>query len=261
MAERLTLNVEGMDCPSCTSKIEGAVCGMPGVDNVSLNYASQKLKLDLAANGDADHIKNVIEKLGYKVKENAGQAPLQRWWQTGKGRLVIAAGLILAFATALSFLLPAYANYVFAVGALFALLPLARKALSSALVGQPFSIETLVTIAVIGAIIIGESAEAAVVVFLFLIGELLEMVAAAKARSSVQALANLVPKSAFLLRGALVTEVEADSLKVGDIIEVRPGGRIPADGTITEGDTSIDEAAITGELLDIAGDQPHPANG
>jgi Cd2+/Zn2+-exporting ATPase len=248
MAENLELNVEGMDCPSCTSKIEGAVCALPGVSNVSLNYTSQKLKLELGEGGDAAHVRRTIQKLGYKLRDEAPAVP-KRWWQTGKGQLVIAAGSILAVATVLSVLMPGYAGYVFAAGALLALMPLAKKAVSSALVGQPFTIETLVTIAVIGAIVIGEAAEASVVVFLFLIGELLEAVAASKARASVSALADLVPKSAFLVQGDKVVEVEADTLALGDIIEVRPGGRIPADGTLTMGETAIDEAAITGESM------------
>jgi len=248
MAEQLELNVEGMDCPSCTSKIEGAVCALPGVGKVSLNYTSQKLKLEIGEGGDAAQVRRTIQKLGYKLRDEAPEVP-KRWWQTAKGRLVIVAGSILALATLLSELMPDFAGIVFAAGALLALAPLARKALSSALVGQPFSIETLVTIAVIGAIVIGEAAEASVVVFLFLIGELLEAVAASKARASVSALADLVPKSAFLVQGEVVVEVEADRLAVGDIIEIRPGGRVPADGILTMGETAIDEAAITGESM------------
>jgi len=249
MAELITLNVEGMDCPSCASKIEGAVCELPGVEKVSLNYTSQKLKLELGEGGDTAHIRTTIQKLGYNVRQNVAPAAPKPWYETGKGRLVIAAGAILAVATVLSFIMPAYAGYVFAGGALLALGPLARKAFSAARVGQPFSIEMLVTIAVVGAILIGESAEAAVVVFLFLVGELLESVAAAKARSSVTALANLVPTSALLVEGNDVLEVEADTLALGDIVEVRPGGRVPADGTLTMGETAIDEAAITGESM------------
>lgn len=249
MAEHLTLNVVGMDCPSCTNKIEGAVCALPGVGKVSLNYATQKLKLEIGEGGDAASVKEVIRKLGYKVRENAATEAPKRWFETGKGRLVIAAGAILAVATVLSVLVPAYAGYVFAAGALLALVPLAKKAFSSTLVGQPFTIETLVVIAVVGAILIGESAEASVVVFLFLIGELLESAAAAKARASVSALADLVPKSAFLVKGSSVVEVEASALSHGDIIEVRPGGRVPADGTLTMGESAIDEAAITGESI------------
>ena len=251
-AKETELVIDGMDCASCVNKIEGVVCKLPGVENVSLNYTNQKLKFDLGNGADGtDHVVRAIEKLGYKVVQpQAGTTPsVTHWWQTGKGRLVLFAGAVLALAAVLSLVLPAYADYVYAFAALVALVPLAKKAVMGALSGQPFTIETLVTIAVIGAIVIGEAPEAAVVVFLFLIGELLEMVAAAKARGSVQALADLVPKSAFLVVGEDTREVAADSLKPGDVVEVRPGGRVPADGVIVKGETSIDEAAVTGESM------------
>ncbi|MCF6301604.1 MAG: cadmium-translocating P-type ATPase [Devosiaceae bacterium] len=252
MADTKTLQIDGMDCPSCTSKIEGVVCAIPGVENVQLNYTNQKLKFNFADGSmDATSVIKAVERLGYKVNQPGEKDRPENlsWWQTGKGRLVIISGALLALAVVLSFVLPAYSGYVFAFAALLALFPLARKAFMSAISGQPFTIETLVTIAVIGAIFIDESAEAAVVVFLFLIGELLEMMAAAKARKSVQALADLVPKSAFLVTENGTREVSADSLEVGDIIEVRPGGRVPADATISQGETSIDEAAVTGESM------------
>jgi len=252
MTNTVTLKVEGMDCPSCTGKIERAVCAIPGVDNVQLSYTSQRLRLDVADSmAGADAVARVVEKLGYRVSP-AGDAPEVAdlsWWQTAKGRLVIAAGALLGGAGILSFAVPGYAFYMFAAAALVALAPLARKALLGAAAGQPFSIETLVTIAVIGAIIIGEAAEAAVVVFLFSIGELLEMLAAAKARKSVRALADLVPKTAFLVSDSGVVEVAADTLAIGDLVEIRPGGRIPADGVITHGETSIDESTVTGESI------------
>ncbi len=252
MSDTTTLLIDGMDCPSCTSKIEGAVCKIPGIENVNLNYNTQKIKFELTANnGDASPVINTIEKLGYKVSVPNDKAPPVElsWWQTGKGKLVIVAGILLAVAAVLSYVLPAYSGYVFAFAALLALVPMARKALLSTFVGQPFTIEMLVTIAVVGAIFIDEAAEASVVVFLFLIGELLEMMAAAKARRSVQALADLVPKSAFLVTSHGTREVAADRLAIGDIIEVRPGGRVPADGIISQGQTSIDEAAVTGESM------------
>ncbi len=252
MAERQILKVDGMDCASCTAKIEGVVCQIPGVKNVSLNFTSQKLKFEIdAAANDTGQVQKAIEGLGYKVKPVDQKTPEVEldWWQTGKGRLVLFAGGLLAIAWTLSFTIAQYADYVFTFAALAALAPLARKAFLSARAGQPFSIETLVTIAVVGAIFIDQSAEASVVVFFFLIGELLEMVAAAKARRSVQALADLVPKSAFLVTKTGTREVLAEDLSPGDLIEVRPGGRIPADGVIAEGQTSIDEAAITGESM------------
>jgi len=252
MTNRLTLRVEGMDCPSCTRKIEGAVCAISGVDNVSLNYSSQRLSLDLdESTTDAGAVTKAVEKLGYKIAspEQKSAATDQQWWQTGKGRLVLISGALLSLATLFLLILPDYAAYVFSIAALLALMPIARKAVMGTLAGQPFSIETLVTIAVIGAIAIDQAAEASVVVFLFLIGEMLEMLAAAKARRSVQALADLIPKEAFIVTEAGVREVAADTLNVGDIVEVRPGGRIPADGILTDGESEVDEASITGESI------------
>jgi len=116
MAEPITLNIEGMDCPSCTRKIESAVCGLPSVRIVSLNHTSQKL--ELGEGGDAAHIRKTTQKLGYKVRESTPPVAPKRWYETGKGRLVIAAGSIWAVATVLSFIMPAYASYAFAGGAL-----------------------------------------------------------------------------------------------------------------------------------------------
>ena len=250
MKDTTTLTIEGMDCPSCTSKIEGAVCQIPGVQNVRLNYTNQKLHFE-GADEASQAVKQAVERLGYKVRSPGHEAASasQEWWQTGKGGMVILTGAMLGLAFLLSFILPRFADYVFLIAALVALVPLVRKAWAGALAGQPFTIETLVSLAVVGAIGLGEIAEAAVVVFFFLVGELLEMVAAGKARKSVQALADLVPKTAFLVEDGEAREVDAAQLTVGDLIEVRPGDRVPADGVITEGNTAVDLSAVTGESV------------
>src|SRR5699024_7780195 len=105
----------------------------------------------------------------------------------------------------------------------------------------------------LGALIIGEAEEAAAVVFLFSVGELLESVAAGRARAGIRALASLVPKSAVLLdpEGGQ-RDVPGATLCVNDQVLVRPGDRVPADGVITHGTSSLDEAPITGESIPVA---------
>jgi Cd2+/Zn2+-exporting ATPase len=125
--------------------------------------------------------------------------------------------------------------------------PIARRAIMAALAGTPFSIEMLMTIAAVGAVIIQASEEAAAVVFLFLVGELLEGVAAGKARASIQSLTALAPKTALLEENGQTREVGVDSLSIGAIILVRPGERLPADGVIIAGESAINEAPVTGE--------------
>jgi Cd2+/Zn2+-exporting ATPase len=132
---------------------------------------------------------------------------------------------------------------------LIGLVPIARRALMAALAGTPFSIEMLMTIAAVGAVAIGASEEAATVVFLFLIGEILEGVAAARARSSIQGLASMVPKTVLLERNGETAEVPAERLAIGSIIRVRPGDRIGTDGEIVDGESAIDEAPVTGESM------------
>lgn len=171
------------------------------------------------------------------------------WWTSSKARLTIACGIALGVAYLLAKFYPAVEPWAYVVAMAVGLIPIARRAVVAALNGMPFTIETLMTVAAVGAVVIHAGEEAAAVVFLFLVGELLEGVAAGRARASIKALAALVPKTAFVEDGGKVTEVSADGLAVGATILVRPGDRVPADGIILLGETSIDEAPVTGESV------------
>ncbi|MEI2301221.1 heavy metal translocating P-type ATPase [Ensifer sp. MJa1] len=173
------------------------------------------------------------------------------WWKSGKGKLTIASGLALVAAYGVGNMIPATEPWIFTLAMLVGLLPIARRALVAATMGTPFSIEMLMTIAAVGAVFIGATEEAAMVVLLFLVGELLEGVAAGKARASIQSLTALVPKSAFVERDGRLDEVPAETLSVGAIILVRPGDRIPADGLVLSGESAVDEAPVTGESMPV----------
>ena len=114
------------------------------------------------------------------------------WWRQAKGRLAIASGALVALAYLVSVLAPGWHDPLFITASLIAAAPVARRAIVSALAGAPFTIEMLMTIAVAGALVIGAAEEAAIVVFLFCVGEVLEGVAAEKARSGIRSLAALV---------------------------------------------------------------------
>ncbi len=159
------------------------------------------------------------------------------------------AGAALVVAYVIGHLVPSIQLYAFAIAMLVGLVPIARRAIMAALAGTPFSIEMLMTIAAVGALAINATEEAAAVVFLFLVGELLEGVAAGKARDSIKSLAALVPKTALLEEAGKTSEVPAESLEIGAIILVRPGDRISADGVIVSGESAINEAPVTGESV------------
>jgi len=171
------------------------------------------------------------------------------WWRSQRGLLTVSCGLALVVAYVMGQLVPQTGHWAFVLAMAVGLVPIARRAFVAARFGTPFSIEMLMTIAAVGAVIIGATEEAAMVVFLFLVGELLEGVAAGRARASIQGLTKLVPKTALLERDGRTEEVQAETLAVGSIILIRPGDRVPADGEILSGESAIDEAPVTGESV------------
>ncbi len=176
----------------------------------------------------------------------------KRWYKTAKGRLVILTGLLLGAAWAVEALFPGPIGYwAFVAACVIGVAPVARRALAAARVAQFFTIESLMTIAALGALFIGAAEEAALVVFLFAVGEVLEGVAANKARDGIRALANLVPKTALLIEADKTREVTAQSLQVGQIVLARPGDRIPADGEIVDGRSGVDDSPVTGESMPV----------
>ena len=261
-------HIEGMDCASCVGKIETALSRMPDVSDIQLNFATEKLELTLAPDGATQFVdvEKTIKRLGFGISattyestalnsNSSSQSAVeqQRWWQSRKGKQVVGLGILMGVAYALSLLFPDYGLWFFAVAVIVGVFPFVRKAFALAMTGTPFSIEMLMSVAAIGALIIGEPEEAAAVVFLFSVGELLESVAADRARAGIRALASLVPKTAILLdaQGGQ-RDVPADSLQIDDLILVRPGDKVSADGVIVQGASSLDDSPVTGESIPVA---------
>ncbi|WP_020179898.1 heavy metal translocating P-type ATPase [Methylopila sp. M107] len=262
-ASALKLRIEGMDCGSCAAKIETAMRRLPGVAEVEVSVAASSMSITVDEDRTTrEAIRAKVDSLGFKaIDPAAGPAAVHdhtaaeaSWWSTAKGRLVLTSGALLAGAWGVSWLEPQWAAWPYVVAAIVALVPVARRAVAGALNGTPFSIETLMAVAAIGAIAIGEAPEAATVVFLFAVGELLEGVAASRARAGVKALVDLIPRTARRIRGDEVETVAAQDLAVGDLVLVRPGDRIPSDGTVADGTSEVNEAPITGESRPVLKD-------
>jgi len=256
-----------MDCASCADKIDTAVRRIDGVRDVSVSVTGGSMTVTHGEADPAIAIIRQVNKLGYGARaadmglDGSGnnahadhdshlhehRDPGQAWWQSKRAMLTIASGLALVAAYIVGKIAPEAEYWAFLAALLVGLVPIARRAVMAALAGTPFSIETLMTIAAVGAVLIGATEEAAMVALLFLVGELLEGVAASRARASIQGLTNLIPRTALVERSGQTVEVQAESLAVGDVIIVRPGDRIPADGEIVEGSSEIDEAPVTGE--------------
>ena len=274
----LTYFVDGMDCASCVQRVEGMVDRLPGTGEVRTSFGRQTLELQL---DETQTPRTILEQhlraLGYvptlqvgptsaaaqaqvggETLHSAaadhlheGAAPDLPWYRTGQGRLVVLSGALLLAAYLFGFVAPAFSVFGYVAATLMGVWPLAKRAVASARFGEPFSINMLVTLAALGALLIGEAAEGAVVVFFFAVGELLEGVAAGRARAGIRSLAALVPRTALLVGEQGVHEVRAGSLKIGQTIQIGPGARVPADGRIVAGTSSLDDSPVTGESVPV----------
>lgn len=278
--------IGGMDCASCAAKIDTAVRRIEGVRDVTVSVSAGTMRVAHEADDPiGDGVAKTVTALGYTIAPlplqgsssgarhlvekadhaSEGHSHDERdthdlandhgaphdgpWWQAPKAKLTLACGVALVVAYFAAKAIPSLGTWPYVAAMLVGLIPIAQRAYQAARAGTPFSIETLMTIAAIGAVFIGAAEEAAAVVFLFLIGELLEGVAAGRARASIKALATLVPKTAWLEDDGATREVAAESLAIGATILVRPGDRIPADGDILSGEGGVDEAPVSGESV------------
>lgn len=137
-----------------------------------------------------------------------------------------------------------------AVASVIAVIPIAVRAFS-ALRNNVFSIELLVTIAVLGAFVIGEFNESAIVTFLFLFGSYLESKTLQKTRTAIKGLTELSPTTATLVTNTGTEEVDVDDVNEGDVVLVKTGSQVPVDGEVVEGSGYLNEASITGEARQI----------
>lgn len=255
---RHSWQVLGMDCPSCARKIETAVSRVAGVQQARVLFATEKLVVDLAPGLSPDPITAAVLAAGFRLKGDAQSkaadtpprspllALLGKYWQP----------LSLAALMGIAALLPQPVGQpLFILATLWGLWPVARKAWALTKSGSPFAIETLMTVAALGALFLGETAEAAMVLLLFMLGEHLEAYAAGRARAGVTALMALVPDQALRIRttaqGEEREEVAADQLRPGDIIEIAPGARLPADARLLDALGAFDESALTGESIPV----------
>ncbi|MBU4610337.1 cadmium-translocating P-type ATPase [Achromobacter sp. GG226] len=256
----LKLRIEGMDCGSCAVKIENALKRIPGVSDIQVSYAQESLAVSLDEDRSTRQaIESQIRALGFTPvgpadaggASAAASAERRSIWLGKKAQLVLMTGLVFAVAFLAAWIWPQAERWLYSAAALVSVFPVMRRAWASARTGTPFSIETLMSVAALGALVIGAAEEAAVVIFLFAVGELLETVAAGRARSAIKALMDVTPRQALREQDGHLQTVPVEQLAIGDVAIVRPGDRIPSDGVVLEGESDVNEAPITGESVPV----------
>ncbi|ELS3713307.1 zinc/cadmium/mercury/lead-transporting ATPase [Vibrio fluvialis] len=255
-AYKQSWRVVGMDCPSCARKIETAVNQLTDIVDARVLFATEKLVVQFNSASTAAAIEQAVTNTGFKIyddqqKSSAQPAKPSHPLLEADTLRIVALAAMMAIGTLTNLWSVEAGRWIFTISCIAGLVPIATKAWKLAKSGTPFAIETLMTVAAVGALYLGETVEAAMVLLLFLIGERLEAFAASKARSGVQALMELVPETAVRLQSGERIEVPASELSPGDIVEVAPGGRLPADGLLLDAVASMDESALTGESLPV----------
>ncbi|WBA12686.1 zinc/cadmium/mercury/lead-transporting ATPase [Salinivibrio kushneri] len=244
--------VTGMDCPSCAAKLEKAIHATPGVESAQVLFATEKLRVALAHDASTETqsaIEQAAKKAGFPLVTLDQTATAPSGWQKWRDDALLF-GLIgiMLVAWGLHYWSASLSDWLFTAATVVGLAPIVLKAGRLARQGSPFSIETLMSIAAIGALYLGETTEAAMVLVLFLIGERLEGYASTRARDGIQSLMALVPETVTRIDSDGSREtVAASDLQPDDRIEISAGERLPADGQLMDAAASFDQSALTGE--------------
>ncbi|WP_312951591.1 Zn(II)/Cd(II)/Pb(II) translocating P-type ATPase ZntA [Superficieibacter sp.] len=245
---RYRWTVEGMDCAACARKVENAVRQVPGVSQVQVLFTTEKLAVN-AATDVSQQVEQAVKNAGYSLRSESAPPPATSRLRENLPLIVLI--LMMAASWGLEQFNHPAGQFAFILTTLVGLYPILRQALRLINSGSWFAIETLMSVAALGALFIGATAEAAMVLLLFLIGERLEGWAASRARQGVSALIALQPETAVRLRDGQRETVAQRDLRPGDVIEVAAGGRLPADGQLLTPFASFDESALTGESVPV----------
>ncbi|AFQ44264.1 heavy metal translocating P-type ATPase [Desulfosporosinus meridiei] len=248
-----TFNIAGMDCGVCAETLEKYLKTLPAVREASVNFSTGKLKI--VHDMTIEEVMNAVSKSGYKAslvsssKERNLNTPV-----TAAKKFNVSSNSISGILLALGYFgtlaqVPELISTLFYAAAVAIGGYKPAKSAYYAVRSKSLDMNVLMTTAAIGAAIIGQWLEAATVVWLFSLGIYLQTRTLDKTRNSIRSLMSLTPPEAWLKIGQDLIRTSVDDISVGDTIVIKPGEKIPLDGEIVSGISSINQAAITGESV------------
>ncbi|CAK6471634.1 Potassium-transporting ATPase ATP-binding subunit [Peribacillus frigoritolerans] len=244
-----TYNIEGMDCGSCAKSIENHLNMIQTVKNVSVNFSTGKMKVE--HENSVEEIISEVSKIGFKASLQSNKKSIQTNKSNDNG-LVILSGILIALGFIGSFngISPLMSTMLYVIAMVISGYKPVKSAFY-AIKSRSLDMNVLMSAAAIGAALIGEWLEGATVVWLFAIGNLLQTKSIERTRNSIRNLMDLAPPEAWVSAGPEIIKKPVEEITVGDIIIVKPGDKIPLDGEIIQGESSVNQAPITGESIPV----------
>ena len=247
------LYIKEMDCPMESVLIEKALANEPSIHALHFNY--MKREAYVIHKGEITPVVEKIKKLNmtpFLVTDGEAIVVEKTLYEKYETPRLVLAGISAAISEVFEF-----AGWGMGWSALFAFITIALVGLTTyqkgwiAIKNRTLNINALMSVAVTGAVILGVFPEAAMVIFLFTLAEIIEAKSLTKAQNAVEKLLKLAPDSAMVVTDAGVVEKRVEEVALNDVIRVIPGGRLPLDGVIIRGNSSFDESAITGESMPV----------
>lgn len=250
--EAQRFRVEGMDCAACARTVEKSVASLSGVRAASVSFGSASLLVDGDIGSEA--VLGAVRRAGYTAHP-AGRRPdaTAPFWRRSRRAVSTTVALALLVAAVVAGLLdapPAASRPLYLLSMAVGGWPIAYAAFN-ALRRRTLDMNVLMTMAAVGAVGIGDYTEGAWVLVLFALGTTLESFALDRSRRSVQTLMELAPAEAHVLVDGHEHTVPVEDVVPGSLLIVRPGERLPLDGVLVDGVSSVDESALTGEAVPV----------
>ena len=250
--KKVRYRVGGMDCAACATTVEKVVSSLEGVESANVSIGNATMVVEgLVPN---EQIQRAVRKAGYtaQLSSEPRGASVPFWRQSSRtfSTTVAIALLLLAVIASLTALPTLVSSTLFLLTMIVGGWAIAVSAFA-ALKQRALDMNVLMALAAVGAVAIGDYAEAAWVVVLFAVGNALEELALEKSRRSVESLRELAPTSAHVLQGTEEVLMPVAEITPGSLLVIRPGERLPLDGELTQGSSSLDESTLTGESVPV----------
>lgn len=246
-----TYDVVGMDCSSCAKSIEKHLMSLSTVSAANVNFSTGKMKVE--HDGPSDKIISEVSKIGFKASlvENKSSSTKQKKSKT-ENNIIIFSGILIAIGFIGSYTaLPEWLSNIFYGIALVISGYKPVRSAFYAIKSRTLDMNVLMSGAAIGAMLIGEWLEGATVVWLFAIGTYLQTKSIERTRDSISNLMDLAPPEAWVKVGTAIEKKAVEDIALGQTIVIKPGEKIPLDGKILMGESSINQAPITGESIPV----------